>query len=69
MIKDDPFIALHIYYTTEGGKSMELFLEIFVSVFFLFGLYCAAVEIYKLAVRIYRALKKRREIDKKRKKS
>ena len=47
---------------------MNSFLEIFVSVFFLFGLYCAAIEIYKFAIGIYRVYKRRRTIDKKRKK-
>ena len=47
---------------------MNSFLGIFISVFFLFGLYCAALEIYKFAIGIYRAYKRRRAIDKERKK-
>ena len=48
---------------------MDIFLEIFASVFFLFGLYCAAIEFYKLARQLFRYYKRRRTIDKKEKKS
>jgi len=47
---------------------MEAFLEIFFSVFFLFGLYCAALEVFALFKRIYRSLIARRRIDKEEKK-
>lgn len=47
---------------------MELFLEIFVSVFFVFGLYCAAVEIWKIIKSLYRYYKSARRIDNGRKK-
>lgn len=47
---------------------MDTFLQIFVSVFFLFGLYCAIVEFYKLLIKIYRYRKTKRIIDKDEKK-
>ena len=48
---------------------MDTFLQIFMSVFFLFGLYCATIEAYRLSVKIYRYFKWRRGIDKEREKS
>jgi len=44
---------------------MKTFLEIFVSVFFIFGLYSAVLEAWILAKRIYRSIKAKRRIDKK----
>lgn len=43
---------------------MDTFSQIFISVFFVFGLYCAAIESARLIIKIYRYYKKRR-IDKK----
>jgi len=48
---------------------MALFLEIFVSVFFLFGLYCAALEIWRMTKKVLRYFKRRNAIDKEREKS
>ena len=46
---------------------MDTFLHIFVSVFFVFGLYCAAIEFWTMTLKIYRFYRRRR-IDKKHKK-
>lgn len=56
------------YDVLQKEEKMNSYLEIFISVFFLFGLYSAAIEIYKFAIGIYRVYKRRRTIDKKRKK-
>ena len=47
---------------------MNLLLEIFFSVFFIFGLYCAAIETWKLIKNIYGYYKTKRRIDKEKKK-
>ena len=47
---------------------MHPFTEIFVSVFFVFGIYCAACEIWKLSKNIFGYFKKKRTIDKEKKK-
>ena len=50
------------------GNKMNTFIEIFISIFFVYGLYCAAFELFDLAKRIYRYYKRKAEIDKERKK-
>ncbi len=47
---------------------MGTFIEIFISIFFLFGLYCAALECCRLGRRIFIYLKAKHKIDKERKK-
>ena len=49
-------------------KSMNTFIEIFISIFFVYGLYCAAYETFNLARRIYRYYRCKHKIDKEEKK-